>query len=179
MNNGDFFDITEDRERILAFQTMLRLISEADDRLPTVSVDGVFGDGMENATKEFQRFYGLPVTGVVDYDTWERAAEEYERLVDELAPPKMISPFPHIRDYTIKKGERSDLVLILQIMLSSLHILYDETENVVLSGVYDSRTDAAVKRFQVRNLITPNGYVDKETWDRMARQYNLSVHGEG
>jgi peptidoglycan hydrolase-like protein with peptidoglycan-binding domain len=34
-------------------------------------VDGDFGDNTEKALKAFQQFKGLPVTGVVDEQTWE------------------------------------------------------------------------------------------------------------
>jgi peptidoglycan hydrolase-like protein with peptidoglycan-binding domain len=36
-----------------------------------VAIDGRYGAGVRDATREFQRAHGLPVTGVVDQRTWE------------------------------------------------------------------------------------------------------------
>ena len=36
-----------------------------------VPVDGVFGASTEQAVKLFQEGLGLPVTGIVDKDTWD------------------------------------------------------------------------------------------------------------
>jgi peptidoglycan hydrolase-like protein with peptidoglycan-binding domain len=39
--------------------------------LDPLGVDGDFGDNTEKAVKAFQEFKNLPVTGVVDAQTWE------------------------------------------------------------------------------------------------------------
>jgi peptidoglycan hydrolase-like protein with peptidoglycan-binding domain len=48
------------------------------------SIDGVFGQGTDEAVREFQKWYGLPVTGVVDVATANAIAAEYAAT---LAPP--------------------------------------------------------------------------------------------
>ena len=35
------------------------------------------GDGMREAVEVFQRVFGLPVTGVIDYRTWYKISEIY------------------------------------------------------------------------------------------------------
>jgi peptidoglycan hydrolase-like protein with peptidoglycan-binding domain len=40
-----------------------------------VTMDGVFGPGTETAVKDQQRAFGLPVTGVVDDNTWMKLIE--------------------------------------------------------------------------------------------------------
>ena len=40
--------------------------------LPIYGADGIFGDETEGAVKAFQASVGLPVTGVVDDNTWKK-----------------------------------------------------------------------------------------------------------
>jgi murein DD-endopeptidase MepM/ murein hydrolase activator NlpD len=54
-------------------QRILTLLSRRNDMraLDPIGVDGDFGDNTEKAVKAFQQFKNLPVTGVVDEQTWE------------------------------------------------------------------------------------------------------------
>lgn len=176
MNSNTNFDITQDRDTVRILQNMLRLISQAEGNLPLIGEDGIYDEGMHEAVRQYQELRRLPVTGVVDPITWDYIANDYERILEENRPPMMISPFPSILGYRIDSGETSDLVLIMQIMLSALSLIYDGLGNVPLSGVYDTRTTAAVRRFRAKNLLPPENYVDLDTWNRLARQYNLYVN---
>ena len=40
-----------------------------------VTLDGIFGPNTEAAVKDQQRAFGLPVTGVVDDNTWSKLIE--------------------------------------------------------------------------------------------------------
>ncbi len=179
MNGDIYFDITNDEETIKAFQRMLRLISEAGGTLPLVAVDGVYGDGMEEAVREYQQMNSLPATGEVDSMTWDRVASDYEALLESTSSPGMIMPFPNIFGYAVRRGERSDLVLIIQLMLSALRLVYDDFGNIPLSGIYDTKTANAIRIFQEKNLIPQHDYIDLLTWNRLARQYNLYVNDGG
>lgn len=177
MNTGTdrYYDITNSADTVRTFQKMLRYISEATGNLPTIGVDGVYGSGMEAAVREFQASRGLPVTGRVDAATWRAVAEEYEALIEQNSPPLGILPFPNMCGYKIPCGERSNLVLILQIMLDALCFVYDDFGTIPLTGIYDAKTERAVKCFQRRNLMCESDCVDKPTWDALARQYNMQV----
>lgn len=179
MNGDILFDITNSEETVKAFQRMLRLISEADGTLPLIAVDGIYGDGMEAAVREYQAMNALPETGQVDAATWNRVAADYEALLKTMSIPGMIMPFPNILGYAVRRGERSDLVLIIQLMLSALRIIYDDFGNIPLSGIYDTKTANAIRIFQEKNLIPIHDYIDLQTWNRMARQYNFHVNDEG
>ena len=51
---------------VRSLQTMLRVIAEDDNSLPTVVPDGIYGQTTMNAVTEFQRREGLPLTGITD-----------------------------------------------------------------------------------------------------------------
>ncbi len=86
-----------------------------------------------------------------------------------------ISPFPNTEGYCVSRGERHTLVMIIQIMLDELSLYYDETGPLAVSGVFDLRTENAVKAFQRAGGEDENGVVDRETWNRLAAEYNIAV----
>ncbi len=182
MNENMYFDFTDNKETVRILQNMLRTVSQADRRedpsssLPLIGTDGIYDDGTREAVRQYQARKRLPVTGEVDPVTWDYISRDYEDIIDAAAPPSAISPFPSVIGYRVENGETSDLVLIIQIMLASLRLTYDGIGNVPLSGSYDTRTAAAVRFFRMKNLMPPESYVDLDTWNRLARQYNLYVN---
>lgn len=176
MADGIFFDINDEEAVIRVFQEMLRLISQAEGTLPLIAVDGRYGDGMEEAVRQYQTIKNLPATGRVDAETWNAAADDSARIREKSSPPLGIKPFPNLSGYEIKCGEHSNLVLLLQIVLEALSGVYDDFGQIPLSGTLDNRTMRAIRCFQEKNFICPCDYVDKTTWDALARQYNLQVN---
>ncbi len=57
-------------EKVLQMQQQLNRIAQAYPAMPRVSEDGIFGQGTANAVRTFQRIFGLPANGIVDYPTW-------------------------------------------------------------------------------------------------------------
>lgn len=65
---------------VVFLQTYLNRIAEVYPAIPTVTVDGVFGDATEAAVVAFQREFGLSPNGFVGPITWDRIASLYEDL---------------------------------------------------------------------------------------------------
>ena len=87
---------------IRSLQTMLRVIAESDNTLPSVVPDGIYGKQTMNAVSAFQKKYGIPVTGIADQNTWDSIVAIYEPaliLVDEAQPLYLIfDPLEVIKD---------------------------------------------------------------------------------
>ena len=64
-------------EKVRQLQEQLARISRTYSAIPTVTVDGVYGNGTREAVEKFQSTFGLPVTGVVDYLTWYEISAIY------------------------------------------------------------------------------------------------------
>ena len=62
-------------------QEYLLRISENYNEIPTVTVNGTFGEADRDAVIAFQRLFGLEETGFVGPATWNAIAEEYNDLV--------------------------------------------------------------------------------------------------
>ena len=78
-------------------QHMLNVISATHPALPRLVEDGVFGERTLEGVMIFQRDFGLPVTGIVDYDTWLalRVQSELIQRRDGIPPsPPIIPPHP-------------------------------------------------------------------------------------
>ena len=162
---GGYYDSTDREMRTRVLQRMLMALADTDIR-----ETGQYDDATRATVRQFQRMRGYPATGVVDRRTWEEMSRLYrERGEDSVI--EGIRPFVG-REGRIYPRERSDLVMILQLMLNELRIRYDGFGPIPLSGIYDEMTEEAVRGFQRINLLPEDGVTDVRTWNRMAQQYN-------
>lgn len=63
--------------RVEQLQYMLRVLSSYIPEIPLLTVDGIFGSQTKSAVLAAQRRFELPMTGVVNYDTWEAIYNQY------------------------------------------------------------------------------------------------------
>lgn len=157
---------------IYELQSKLRRIAQVNGDMSVINADGIFGPDTEKAVREFQVIYGLPPTGTVDFNTWNKVMEEYGNAVYQINPGIAIYPFPG-SNYKTFLGEKSDIIYIIQILLSAIAVVYDDFETIVPSGTFDQKTSDAVGRFQKFNQLPITGIVDKRTWDALANNYNI------
>lgn len=64
-------------EKVRQMQEQLARISKSYPAIPTIRADGVYGPATREAVEVFQSVFGLPVTGVVDYNTWYEISNIY------------------------------------------------------------------------------------------------------
>ena len=156
---------------ILELQTMLRLLAQTDSSIPSVNPDGIYGPETERAVLAFQSNMGLPPTGVIDFGTWTAVTNAYRTAQTLTKRGSALFPFPE-NGYTVGRNEKSDLVFIIQIMLSGIDVVYDIFSDVRISGVYDEKTETAIRTFQQINRLPQTGIVDVYTWNRLASDHN-------
>ena len=82
MNDADFYI----GKPIRSLQTMLRVIAAADEAIPQVVPDGIYGPDTEAAVTAFQARSGLPPTGEADQATWNRVVDAYLKLGSFVLP---------------------------------------------------------------------------------------------
>lgn len=61
-------------------QYMLSVLSAYIPEIPPVSVDGIFGNATRAAVIAAQRRFGLPQTGIVDFDTWDEIYDQFSGI---------------------------------------------------------------------------------------------------
>ena len=166
-----------ERDAIKNLQTYLRAQAVFDKAFPAVPIDGIFDSQTQNALIEFQIRNDLAPTGVADRTTWDLLYTQYLEILEQASLPAAIIPFPsYPQNYSMKRGEISFLVAVLQYMLNEIGIIYNVFEALEINGEYDEATESIVRDFQERNGLTPTGETDKKTWGLIARIYNLSLH---
>ncbi|MBE6626411.1 MAG: hypothetical protein E7628_04430 [Ruminococcaceae bacterium] len=169
-----FIDISNDRTRTEELQRMLRYLSFAYDEEPLrVRVNGEYDKATSDAVRYYQGINGIPVSGNTDMLTWDMITKEYRDEFMRRAPV-YIYPIPRDPNYTSVAGERSDVIMILQIILGALRQNYDYNPPPI-SGVYGRETADAVRDYQRVNGLPATGEADRETWHRLSEEYNALV----
>jgi hypothetical protein len=104
---------------IRSLQTMLRVISKDDSRLPSVVPDGIYGPTTMNSITAFQRLYGLPITGVTDQQTWDKIVSIYELALVSIGPAEPIEIILQPGE-TFRLGDSNAYIYLLQSILIQL-----------------------------------------------------------
>ena len=163
--------MAEPSKEVYELQYMLRKIAQITGEIPLVGTDGIYGADTRKAVRIFQEQNGLEPTGTVEKSTWDKIFERYKESVYSVSQGEPIYPFPSA-SYSSRQGERSDIILLIQLILSALSVIYDDFEEIELTGENDEKTAAALKRFQGYHGLAETGVLDKRTWDAAAKSFN-------
>ena len=61
-------------------QYMLSVLSAYIPEIPNLTIDGIFGNDTRNAVLAAQRRFGLPQTGIVNYETWDEIYDQFSGI---------------------------------------------------------------------------------------------------
>ena len=61
-------------------QYMLSVLAAYIPEIPDISIDGIFGPATRNAVIAAQRRFGLPQTGIVNYETWDEIYDQFSGI---------------------------------------------------------------------------------------------------
>lgn len=77
---GIVYSLGSEGPGVYLIQQYLSYIGSVLEGLTPAEPDGIYGPMTEAAVREFQRYFGIDVTGVVDQYTWNRIVLTYRRL---------------------------------------------------------------------------------------------------
>ncbi len=160
----------EPSKEVYELQYMLRKIAQVTGEIPLINHDGIYGEDTRAAVRAFQAQNGLPANGEVNKQVWDAIFEKYKESVYLTSRPEPIYPFS--TSYATVPGEKSDIIVLIQLILSALAVVYDDFEDVVITGEKDDATVEALKRFQGYNGLPRTGVLDRRTWDAAAKSFN-------
>ena len=126
------------------------------------------------AVRAFQRLYGIPVTGVVDQETWEQIVSVYEPAlirVDKAAQIEILLEPGQI----FKSGDSSPYIFLLQSMLTQLSNDYATIPIPPHTGIIDESTSAAILAFQKLTDLPATGELDRITWLYLVNHFSLNA----
>ncbi len=157
---------------VRAIQYFLAFIGYFNDRLPEISVDGIFGPATENAVRAFQQQYGLTVDGIVGRQTWYRILDVYNSTLNSLPDEYRSYSSLLYPGYTITTGASGNVVTQLQTFLRTIAQNNNSVPLITVDGIYGDRTKAAVTAVQRLSGIPQTGAVGPLTWNAIVNLYN-------
>ncbi len=158
-------------------QYLLAYLAEFYESIPPVSVDGVYGSATENAVRSFQRAFDLPVTGAVDFATWDVMYRTYLGFLETI-PFKYVEgnvlPYPGI---PLRLGAESESVRVLQEYINYVASIIPEIPSTGVTGYFGTQTETAVLALQDFFGIEQTGTVAAATWDAITSLYSDLYNG--
>lgn len=153
------------KAHIREVQGYLQMISIYDASIPRILPDGIYGEETAEAVRAFQKKHGLKDSGEVNRATWEKIAEIYRLLAEA---PKALDIFPRTAGAVIREGDAGLAVMVIQAILHTLALEFDNLPDVAVTGVYDPQTVRAVQLFRGMSALSSGNDVNKETWNQLA-----------
>lgn len=159
-------------------QYFLSFISNFNNSVRAVDVDGIFGPRTKASVEDFQYDSELPVTGVVDQTTWEAILRTYKSLLGSLPEDYFIAntvPYPGT---PLRIGSRGDYVSYLQTYLNRISDVYTEIPKLNVDGIFGNATFNAVRAYQRIMGLPETGVVGALTWNSIADTYRSITEGD-
>ncbi len=162
-----------DRGRdVRTIQYYLNFLGFFNDRLPQISVDGIFGPATENAVRTFQREYGLTVDGIVGRATWNAILDAYDSTLNSLPDEYRSYSSLLYPGYTLTTGTSGNVVTQVQTFLRTIAQNNNAVPLITVDGVYGNQTRNAVIAVQRLSGIEQTGVVGPLTWNAIVNLYN-------
>lgn len=158
-------------------QYLLSYLSEFYNTIPPVTIDGIYGSATAAAVRAFQETFDLPVTGIVNFDTWDVLYQTYQGFLATI-PFRYIEgnilPYPGV---PLRLGSEAQSVRVLQEYLNFISDFYPEIPSVNVTGYFGTQTQQAVIAFQRLQGIPANGTVGSVTWRAITSLYSDLYNG--
>ena len=175
---NSFLSEGDSGSEVFELQYLLALVSEFNNEIPPLTVDGDFGAGTRQALEAFQRVYGLNVTGETDIDTWDRLYREYVGILTSLPSGYFGSATLPYQGRVLRFGIEGDDVTALQEYLNFISDTYTRIPKIPVDGVFGGQTQVAVTIFKEIFGLNPTPIVSADTWNEITSVYRDLYDGQ-
>ncbi len=79
-------------DKVRHLQYMLSVLADFIPQIPDVTVDGIYGSATAAAVRAAQGWFGLPVTGTVDENTWDEIYDQFAGIENTALRSREIFP---------------------------------------------------------------------------------------
>ena len=165
------------QQPVRSLQTMLRVLSQQDEKYLPVIPDGIYGNSTTNAVAVFQRQHGLPVTGIADQDTWDTVVAAYEPALIQITKAAPVEIILNPNEVLVR-GQKSPYLYVAQALLTVLSETYESVSSPGFSGVLDPATADSIASFQALAALPMTGNLDKITWKHLTHQFPLAANSQ-
>ena len=156
---------------VSSLQYYLSFLSNYYNTIPSVAIDGIFGESTRAAVIDLQNTFGLTPDGIVGPATWEAMYRAYLGIVGTIPEDFVVSgtiPFPGV---VLRQGSDSVSVRILQEYINRISEAYPSIPSVTPTGYFGNRTEQSVRAFQQQFGLNVTGVVDALVWTAIADLY--------
>ncbi len=153
-------------------QYYLDYLSAYYDTIPSVEVDGDFGEATRDAVLAAQSTFGLPVDGVVGEQTWNTIVDAYFGIVRRIPVTYTEGETIPFGGTVLREGSESEAVRVLQEYLDFIANYFPEIPSVTPTGYFGPRTAATVEAFQRTVGLPVSGFVNAVTWGEITDLYS-------
>lgn len=158
--------------QVAILQYYIDYISAYYDTIPSIEIDGVFGESTRNAVLAVQATFGLPEDGIVGEQTWNAISNAYNGIIRRIPVQFAEGNIVPYQGIVLRQGAESDTVRILQEYLDFISQYISEIPSVSPTGYFGPRTQQSVEAFQRLYGLPVTGYVEAVTWARIADLYS-------
>lgn len=170
---GEEFRAGDVSYEINVIRYYINTVASFNPKIPSVPYGSGFDAELENSIRSFQQEYGLPVTGIVDEETWNKLEGVYIGIIDNTGGYLEGLGVLLYPGEPVRYGTRSEAVRALQTYLSYIADFYPSIPKVSVTGYYGDETQSAINAFKREFGLEGGGigFVGGNTWNRIAEVY--------
>ncbi len=164
--------------RPIAFiQYSLRSISQIYPNIPRPLVNGQFGEETAAAVRGFQQEFNLPVSGQINYATWEMILSVYHNLetmrIGQGGLNLALSP----GETVLWEMDDASCQAVLSVVQAVLNNMAGDFFNLdsVTPNCKPQVNAQAIAAFQKLANLPATGVLDRNTWNIMLRFYSDNI----
>ncbi len=158
-------------------QYYINYLSSFYNTIPSLPIDGVYGNSTRAAVVDAQNTFGLVADGIVGEVTWDAIYDAYLGIVSTIGREYVegnVIPFPGV---VLRIGSDSEDVRLLQQYLNYIAESFTSIPTVDVTGYFGPRTREAVIAFQEQFALPVNGTVSAITWNAITDVYSDLFNG--
>ena len=163
---------------VIALQYFLNIIAYFNPNLNIIPISSSFDNATENAVRVFQTEYGLPQTGIVERNTWNKITSVYAEILNTLPEGYENGAAKLYPGFYLTIGARGTAVGDLQKYLLTISQTLGNIPAVTVDSIYGEETKNAVTAFQQTYSLPVSGAVGPVTWQKIAQVYDSIIFGD-
>ena len=157
--------IEEQEQAIFEIQRFLYELSLYFDWLPNVFPNGVYDETTKEAVEIFQSRFDLPITGEVNFETWNLLFATYSEVLNKRTETPV--PSLPLGDFPLQIGSKGYGVVLLRATLNALSEYYPILQGGAPTSVYQYSTATAVRELEKIYGLPETGAVNLFLWNKM------------
>ena len=161
------YRIDDRKSAIKEVQRFLLIISQNDDNIPKVAIDGFYTEETRIAVEEYQKQRGVKVTGVVDRETFDMLYSEADEIMLDAEIRRGVA---NAEAFPLKLGDSGADVSDLNTLLRELSHFYKDITELPRGTFFSKITEGAVKIMQFHFKESESGIVTLVLYERLKEE---------